>query len=566
MDFMISHFCDEENHPAVYKNTRKRSIQDGAFAPMVSGNAEIGSDSENRLPPEMELGNIEYKAKLVNPSLPRLEHLITQMKWRLREGQGEAIYEVGVEDGGQMSGLSDLELKESIFTLKNNGRFLECQHGHFDREGRDSKRQHCTSYCRRSSRTESSGEPAIHRTQISSSRGLGYDGNGKTRLNLFRYPHEVRTGKTSSICLDVIGFDNKGKLINYAKNTLEELVEKSSKLVTLIDLAGDSKYLKTTIHGLSGYSPHFSCLLVSAETGPTATTREHLGLIAALNIPLFVVVTKIDLVDKETLSGVLRNVRTLLSRAGMTSHGKMLKTTRDVVRAAQKLQTSSIVPILSVSSVTGEGFRLLRTLLNLLSTAGTSESRLQLASEPAHFSIEELYNVPHVGTVVGGMLAEGQLPEGADVLVGPMKDGSFAKTKIGSIYRCKQPIRCVFPGEVASIALTLPPNVVLRRGMVLTSNAVPPMVCHRFVANLFLLYSSTRVSEGFQATVYIGSVCQTATVCMIDGTALQQGKWSRVELRFAYQPEAIRAGCPIIFRQGKTKGMGEVIELLPQDA
>ncbi len=40
------------------------------------------------LPPEPQTGNVEYKLKLVNPSDQRLEHLVTQMKWRLREGQG----------------------------------------------------------------------------------------------------------------------------------------------------------------------------------------------------------------------------------------------------------------------------------------------------------------------------------------------------------------------------------------------------------------------------------------------------------------------------------------------
>ncbi len=38
----------------------------------------------------------------MDPSPERLEHLITQMKWRLGEGLGEAIYEVGVEDNGGM--------------------------------------------------------------------------------------------------------------------------------------------------------------------------------------------------------------------------------------------------------------------------------------------------------------------------------------------------------------------------------------------------------------------------------------------------------------------------------
>ena len=56
--------------------------------------------------------------KLVNPTADRVEHLVTQMKWRLEEGQGEAIYEVGVEDNGMLVGLSENELKASMHTLE----------------------------------------------------------------------------------------------------------------------------------------------------------------------------------------------------------------------------------------------------------------------------------------------------------------------------------------------------------------------------------------------------------------------------------------------------------------
>lgn len=55
--------------------------------------ASVGDPTD--LPPEEEEGNIEYKLKLINPSPSRLQHLVTQLKWRLREGQGEAIYEIG---------------------------------------------------------------------------------------------------------------------------------------------------------------------------------------------------------------------------------------------------------------------------------------------------------------------------------------------------------------------------------------------------------------------------------------------------------------------------------------
>ena len=61
---------------------------------------------------------MEYKLKLLNPTASRFEHLVTQMKWRLREGQGEAIYEIGVADNGFLRGLSDAEMDDSIATLK----------------------------------------------------------------------------------------------------------------------------------------------------------------------------------------------------------------------------------------------------------------------------------------------------------------------------------------------------------------------------------------------------------------------------------------------------------------
>ena len=56
--------------------------------------------------------------KLVNPTESRLEHLITQMKWRLEEGEGEAIYEIGVEDNGLLMGLSKTDLDASMESLE----------------------------------------------------------------------------------------------------------------------------------------------------------------------------------------------------------------------------------------------------------------------------------------------------------------------------------------------------------------------------------------------------------------------------------------------------------------
>ena len=63
---------------------------------------------------EKEEGNVEYKLKIINPNEDRIERLATQMRYRLREGGGEAIYEIGVSDDGQLIGLNEYELKESL--------------------------------------------------------------------------------------------------------------------------------------------------------------------------------------------------------------------------------------------------------------------------------------------------------------------------------------------------------------------------------------------------------------------------------------------------------------------
>lgn len=36
-------------------------------------------DNQKALPPEPQLGNIEYKLKIVNPTKQRFEHLVTQV-------------------------------------------------------------------------------------------------------------------------------------------------------------------------------------------------------------------------------------------------------------------------------------------------------------------------------------------------------------------------------------------------------------------------------------------------------------------------------------------------------
>ncbi|KAI6044515.1 hypothetical protein EDC04DRAFT_2935576 [Pisolithus marmoratus] len=71
-----------------------------------------------RLIPEVEEGNVEYKLQLLAPSPARFVRLVTQLKWRLLEGGGQAYYEIGVADSGALVGLPRQELEESLETLE----------------------------------------------------------------------------------------------------------------------------------------------------------------------------------------------------------------------------------------------------------------------------------------------------------------------------------------------------------------------------------------------------------------------------------------------------------------
>lgn len=54
----------------------------------------------------------------VDPSPARFARLVTQLKWRLLEGHGQAYYEIGVADSGLLIGLSKPDLEKSLATLE----------------------------------------------------------------------------------------------------------------------------------------------------------------------------------------------------------------------------------------------------------------------------------------------------------------------------------------------------------------------------------------------------------------------------------------------------------------
>lgn len=533
------------------------------------------------LPPEAEEGNIEYKLKLVNPTQYRFEHLATQLKWRLQEGRGEAVYQIGVEDNGLMVGLTEEDMKASLKTLRRMAEKVGAditllREREVDYESDRSRRKIAEVLVRKVPDDQQFLDlrvAVLGNVDSGKSTLLGVltqgeldNGRGRARLNLFRHLHEIQTGRTSSISFEILGFNSKGEVVNYSESrTAEEICESSSKMITFIDLAGHYKYLKTTIFGLTSYCPDFAMLVVGANTGIAGTTREHLGLAMALKVPIFIVVSKVDLCSSGTVEKTVRQLERVLKQPGCNKVPMLVTGPDDAVTAAQQFaQSASITPIFTISSVSGENLDLLKVFFNILPPLSNSKEQEELMQQLTEFQVDEIYSVPDVGTVVGGTLYSGVCREGDRLVVGPTDEGKFLRLKVCSMQRNRSACRVLRAGQAATLALGNFDRSLLRKGMVMVSPKMNPTICWQFEAAIVLLFHAKTFRRGFQVTVHVGNVRQTATVeCLLGKEELRTGERAVVGFRFMKHPEYLRVGAKLLFREGVTKGIGHVTHLLP---
>ncbi|KYQ88647.1 GTP-binding protein 1 [Tieghemostelium lacteum] len=533
--------------------------------------SSVDNTVEN-LKPEVETGNIEYKLKLVNPTPDRFEHLLSQLMYRIGEGQGEAIYELGVEDDGTAVGLSDEELNASLDTLKEmasrinadltvlrerngtNGKVLELLIRKFASGDFSEVR---VSVLGNVDSGKSSLLGVLTRGQLDNGRGLA-------RAYMFRHKHEIESGRTSSISQEIMGFDSKGKIVNYnsvhAAMSPNEICELSSKIINFIDLAGHERYLKTTVYGCTGLQPDFCMLMVGANMGIVGMTKEHLGLAVCLKLPVFVVITKIDRAPENVLTETLNDVKKILKSPGSRKLPVVIKSHDDVVVAARNFISERIAPIFQVSNVTGENLDLLRSFLNLLPSKKEWDS---VIDKPAQLDIDSTWTVTGAGTVVSGTVMKGVININDNLLLGPDDSGNFLPVQVKSIHTKRLPVKQVRAGLTASVALKKIKKSQIRKGMVLVHPSAKPQPTREFEAEVLVLYHSTTIAVGYEAVVHCCVSQQCARIMEIDKNIIRTGDKAKVRFRFMQKPEFLTVDSKFIFREGRAKGIGRITKLLP---
>ena len=395
------------------------------------------------------------------------------------------------------------------------------------------------------------------------------DGNGFARQHVFNFPHEKDTGRTSSIGHEIMGFDSNMKQVAplRAKANRNEqwhqITQASQKYITFIDLCGHEKYLKTTVFGLSGLMPDYAMIVVGANMGVSKMTKEHLGISLALDVPFFLVLTKIDIAPSEVRKNTVQTLCKILN--GVKRSAEIIRPEDDMNKVASLFKTGSICPIFSISNVTEEGLPILKAFLSVLNSRINSNPMFKSPKDPVEFLIDDIFNVTGVGVVVAGTMLSGEVSLNQILLLGPDDVGEFAPVIVRSIHFKRELVAKVSAGQASCFAIKYHgvkkdplKKTSIRKGMVLVDKTSLPRAIWEFNAEVMILHHATMIQEKYQAVIHCGVIRQTAEVATMNKEYLKTGDKGTITFRFLYRPEYLHVGLSLLFMEGRTKGLGKV--------
>jgi elongation factor 1-alpha len=423
------------------------------------------------------------------------------------------------------------------------------------------------------------------------------DGRGYARSLVSQFTHEKETGKTSSVTQ------------NFSKDD-------GGNVVVYIDLAGHEKYLKTTLHGMTGFFPDYAMVVVGGNMGVTDITKEHINVAIALNVPFMIVITKVDIAPAHVMERTKKNIEEIIR--DRLKRKTAVYMTRENVETLTQLRRW--IPIFEISNKTGDGIDLLRRYIHYVQGffAGLLAQKPQVSTSvsapiPAPqtasfhlqedmkdcsvFSVDRSYQVNGVGTVLSGQVCNGGFKKNDIGYLGPFH-GVWHPVTVRSFHDNFQTgIEKMDEGESGCIAIKCltkgvdMKKLAFRKGIYLMSSEK----CKRyttfdFEADVFIMHThSTSINRNYQPVINCNKIVQTAKIvdiCPIDDSlekdktqahtqsispvpykrpltsTIRAGDKCRIHFRFNHRPEFIQENDKFIFREGQTRGIGIIRKVM----
>ena len=92
--------------------------------------------------------------------------------------------------------------------------------------------------------------------------------------------------------------------------------------------------MRTTVFGLLSSEPNYCLLMVAANNGLIGMSKEHLGIALALNVPVMVVITKIDICPPNILQQTITQLTKILKSPGSRKIPFFIKNREECVNTA----------------------------------------------------------------------------------------------------------------------------------------------------------------------------------------------------------------------------------------
>ena len=202
-----------------------------------------------------------------------------------------------------------------------------------------------------------------------------------------------------------------------------------------VDVPGHERFVKNMLAGATGID--LVILVIAADDGVMPQTREHFDICHLLNVRSGVVaITKCDLVDAETLDLAKLEVAELIENSFLES-----------------------VPIISVSSQTGEGIDVLRHALLQAASGLKMREDVRVMRLP----IDRSFSMKGFGTVVTGTLASGEIIEGSELELLPRSQ----RVRVRGLQTHGRSVTKALAGQRVAVNLAGIDHDEIERGMVL---------------------------------------------------------------------------------------------------
>ena len=301
--------------------------------------------------------------------------------------------------------------------------------------------------------------------------------------------------------------------------------------IGIVDVPGHHDFVHTMVGGASGID--FALLVVAADAGVMAQTREHLQIMDVLGVRSgLIAVTKIDLVEPEIADIAVDEVTELVE--GTFLEGR---------------------PVVRVSSVTGQGLNRLTTAI--ADVAGALEDRP--AGEVFRLFVDRIFTVRGFGTVVTGSVTSGTLRVGDTSYLLP----GDKELRVRRLERHGKETDQARAGDRASINLVGLNRQDFHRGMIISDRLLRSTTMLDGKLRLFQYGKSLDLWN--RAIFHLGTYEQQARVHLIESNQLTGGQTGLVQIHLD-APCVVQFGDRFVIRSTSndvTIGGGEVIDAAP---